>query len=789
MKSLLFSLALTFTFLSGQAQVRAVYHTTYSGISGDSLDQEPHGELVVYNEYIIDEGKYAYIVDAGPEWISSYDSRTNRITTLDIEGNLTQKNAAKSDNKLIDLQKSDSVFHYKGYKAFLIIGQDETGTYESIYTVDEYFDPHDFRKHGFANWNEELKITGGRMLLRSERKMQGMTMVMEVVSLEHVKSGEFGFDIDNLAKTLGERFRKQTNELRKGKKRLNEMLRQSSSVQSFHISGKIEPVGQHIALNFPFELTYQEPGLAKMHMSLMNYDIIFLSNGKDRIIYNPFEGKPRRVPIESDKGSNYLVLTNVFDAHTLPQEAIIRYVNDVEVDSLTLRRVVYHLPNKKTLVRFYSIQTGFNQLAVQGASVNWFLNYRSYHGHIFPSLLISREHDLRMHVEDYIVNPDFPEGHFELPDSLLAQVIDVTSNPQSAEDSFNQAERLMASHDQQDSLERAIVSYKEAIKLDPENDLYHNQLGNAYYYQEDYYSALVNYKLAVDYNPENSVAWLNLSSVKYELDNFEAALKDINMSISLEPYDADALAKRGDIEYALDETRKSLADYVRAYKLRPSDVTFASKAGYIYYELNVYDSSLYYLNKADSLGTMESYYRNYRGLAFYNRGQYEDALAEFERVMREAPSMANVPYNRAYTLNTLGRTEEAILAYQQILESDPANTGVMNNLGMIYYQEEDYNQAIPYFRQAIAVNDTEASFYDNLGNSYFKLMNYSEAIEAYDKSINLYPDDPVIYYRRGMAKIQISNKFDGCKDLKQAKDSDLEDAVEAFEENCTFLKN
>ena len=59
------------------------------------------------------------------------------------------------------------------------------------------------------------------------------------------------------------------------------------------------------------------------------------------------------------------------------------------------------------------------------------------------------------------------------------------------------------------------------------------------------------------------------------------------------------------------------------------------------------------------------------------------------------------------------------------------------------------------------------------------------AIEDFTQSLNLQQDSN-IYYRRGLAKINLNNKSEACKDFKKAAELEDENGKEALIEHCNL---
>ena len=103
-----------------------------------------------------------------------------------------------------------------------------------------------------------------------------------------------------------------------------------------------------------------------------------------------------------------------------------------------------------------------------------------------------------------------------------------------------------------------------------------------------------------------------------------------------------------------------------------------------------------------------------------------------------------------------------------------------NYLGLSYYKTTDYDGANFYFNKAIEINSKNATYYDNRAYTFEAMGSYSKAIEDFTISIQLYPDDPEIFYQRGLIHRLQHDNFTACQDLKKAADMGHEKAKEEY---------
>ena len=100
---------------------------------------------------------------------------------------------------------------------------------------------------------------------------------------------------------------------------------------------------------------------------------------------------------------------------------------------------------------------------------------------------------------------------------------------------------------------------------------------------------------------------------------------------------------------------------------------------------------------------------------------------------------------------------------------------------------EDYRGAIADFSKGIELyplNPGTAFFYRIRGVCKFELEDYRGAIADFSKGIELYPNNPDAYNNRGLCKIKLGQKDDGCMDLSKAGELGAYSAYDLIKQNC-----
>lgn len=110
--------------------------------------------------------------------------------------------------------------------------------------------------------------------------------------------------------------------------------------------------------------------------------------------------------------------------------------------------------------------------------------------------------------------------------------------------------------------------YSSAIELEPANPVYHNNLGLALRYMEQFDAAVEAYNRAIELDPEYRDAYTNRGVVLADKGDLESAVRDFGKAIAIDPDFWFAISQRGLALWALGRRSEAEADYARVRDLQ-----------------------------------------------------------------------------------------------------------------------------------------------------------------------------------------------------------------------------
>lgn len=125
----------------------------------------------------------------------------------------------------------------------------------------------------------------------------------------------------------------------------------------------------------------------------------------------------------------------------------------------------------------------------------------------------------------------------------------------------------------------------------------------------------------------------------------------------------------------------------------------------------------------------------------------------------------------------------AIADYNKSIALDSLQAVVFYNRAVAKSKLKDYKGAILDYTRAIALK-SDAETYFNRGLLKFIMKDYSLSIGDFDIVIELQKDYGKAYLYRGIAKLSLSDKENGCDDLEKAKALKITEADEFIHDYC-----
>lgn len=274
--------------------------------------------------------------------------------------------------------------------------------------------------------------------------------------------------------------------------------------------------------------------------------------------------------------------------------------------------------------------------------------------------------------------------------------------------------------------ENTFTLYEQALKINYESQLAHNNLGVAYGRAKNFDKAAEHYTEAIRIKPNYIEAHINLGVANLHQKKFDDAISQFNWAIKINPNSALAHTHLGNALAEAGRDGEALNHYKRALQIDPDDVGIYNDLGF-----------------------------------FYSRQKnLERALSSFEKALKLKPNSSQVYNNIGSALAESGRIDEALEHYRKALQIYPENVEAHNNVGTVLFQRGQVNEAIRHFSEALRLMPDYADGHYSLGSALALQGNLAGAVFHYKKSLLIEPDDPEINNLLGVALGRQNNDKD-----------------------------
>jgi superkiller protein 3 len=248
--------------------------------------------------------------------------------------------------------------------------------------------------------------------------------------------------------------------------------------------------------------------------------------------------------------------------------------------------------------------------------------------------------------------------------------------------------------------EEAIDSYKQAIKLAPQQIFVWNNLGILCLKIGRNHEAMIAFQKSIEHNPSDPVAWNGMGDVYSRSEYIDDAIAAYRKSIELAAL--------------LPHPWNGLGE-VYARSGRPNEAVSA-------------------FQKAIQLNSR--FIQPWLGLARLSAHQerYRDASKAYQQALILDPQNSSIWNELGSVFIQAKRFDDAVDSLKRAIEFDRNNGWAYSNLGLVYANNEKIEKSIPLYLKALDMihDDKQRNLtWNRLANSYRMINEYERAIKAY----------------------------------------------------------
>ncbi len=459
-------------------------------------------------------------------------------------------------------------------------------------------------------------------------------------------------------------------------------------------------------------------------------------------------------------------------------------VNSLQLDSIEVLDLKITLEDD--VRNFYFDTNSFYIVGTKSSTEeNYYFDHVVFENRLWPTRYISKSDEgFSLKIDGYIEKESIDPSIFEMTpadreaynDYLNAQN---TSEPSEVQELYDQGMAL----NNEGKYQEAIEVFNKGLRASPDDPVILNGRGLAKSSLQDYYGAIADYERALENRPDYAVAINNRGLAKYNLSDFDGALKDYEQALAMDSTNSSFLSNAGLVHMQKSEFDKMEAYFNKAIAYNSSSANYFYYRGMARAQIEQYENALSDYVKAEEMGVVSPYLSNYKGVTEYNLGDFEAALNDFLEAHELDGTNEQYLRNAADAQRELGQYQASIDTYNKIIAMDTTSAYGYASRAISEYDLDRLEPALKDINKAIELYNENALYFDYRAYIKSDMGDFKGAIEDFTQSLSM-EEDSNIYYKRGLAKIEVKNDSGACEDFKKAADLDDNNGKEALIKYC-----
>ncbi len=374
--------------------------------------------------------------------------------------------------------------------------------------------------------------------------------------------------------------------------------------------------------------------------------------------------------------------------------------------------------------------------------------------------------------------------------------------------------------EQSGNSERALLSYREALRLDPafypangriglilfeknrsdeasieftkamrghSDPLYNRGLARVFTEKKLHSLAIYHYLEALKSYPSDAGLLSGIASAYNDSGETKKAEEAYRRAIAVNPGDKQTLVGLAALYTTSREFDKALDQLKKAEAITPHDKSIHALLADIYLkkgDRKSAESELILAGIAPKIPLHVTAGKN--GDSFFANRDFANAIESYKAELNENPENSELRQKLGNAFMSAGRDQEAIAAYREAIRLNAENQELHYNLGLLYERKNLHDEAVVEYRRALQVSDN-VDARNRLGDIYTQRGSLPQAIEQYKMLLKNSPADQQLLMKLGKVYNSSNNSKEAIATFREAVRHNP-DNIEAHRELANHFK-
>jgi tetratricopeptide (TPR) repeat protein len=193
-----------------------------------------------------------------------------------------------------------------------------------------------------------------------------------------------------------------------------------------------------------------------------------------------------------------------------------------------------------------------------------------------------------------------------------------------------------------------------------------------------------------------------------------------------------------------------------------------SARGTVFKQMGHYQNAVQAYSEAIELTRMNPESFHGRAVSYVALEKFTDALPDLKRTLQLQPESLEILKELSEVHRAAGDFNKAAEAIQEYLVYYPEQAEAFYLHGQILYESGKYLKALSSFNQCLELETDDPRFYAARGKTYLATSTYPYALNDFGMALDLDPKNHEVWFQRGMAKWQSSDREGSIADWERA---------------------
>ena len=309
------------------------------------------------------------------------------------------------------------------------------------------------------------------------------------------------------------------------------------------------------------------------------------------------------------------------------------------------------------------------------------------------------------------------------------------------------------------AIDRAIEDFTRAIQIDPIRVDALRGRGMLYAQKSDEDSAIADFARAIRQAPDNPDLYIDRGQMLAIKGNIRAAFEDFSRAVDLNPASVDAYLNRAKLMYSMGEYERAITDATSTLSLDPDHASAYFWRARAYLARENYPAAL-----ADSQRALEvapaqdAMAYKIQGDIYYRQDKLDDALRCYTLALKAGPDKIAEHIALVDLYLPLGQiflqredVDNALKAFQHLASKTPNEPdGYYHCARLLFEFKDDAPNALRFADQTLTVAPDYVPAFLLRARIYGSQGRMEQAVADLDTARRLAPDNPQVYYSRGV---------------------------------------